>query len=192
MTKIKLCGMMRPQDIVYANEARPDYVGFILTAGFRRSVTKDEACRMKALLDPAIRAVGVFVNDTAENIQAFLQAGIIDLVQLHGCESPAFCKQIPAPVIKYFSPEAFEQTGQYDTDYFLFDSGTGTGKTFNWSEIPKTDTPFFLAGGLNAQNIQSAVKQVSPFAVDLSSAVETNGYKDKEKMINIVRSIRYE
>lgn len=192
MTKIKLCGMMRPQDIVYANEARPDYVGFILTAGFRRSVTKDEACRMKALLDPAIRAVGVFVNDTAENIQTFLQAGIIDLVQLHGCESPAFCKQIPAPVIKYFSPEAFEQTGQYDTDYFLFDSGTGTGKTFNWSEIPKTDTPFFLAGGLNAQNIQSAVKQVSPFAVDLSSAVETNGYKDKEKMINIVRSIRYE
>lgn len=192
MTKIKLCGMMRPQDIVYANEARPDYVGFILTAGFRRSVTKDEACRMKALLDPAIRAVGVFVNDTAENIQAFLQAGIIDLVQLHGCESPAFCKQIPAPVIKYFSPEAFEQTGQYDTDYFLFDSGTGTGKTFDWSEIPKTDTPFFLAGGLNAQNIQSAVKQISPFAVDLSSAVETNGYKDKEKMINIVRSIRYE
>ncbi len=191
MAKIKICGLMRQQDIEYVNELKPDYVGFILSPGFRRSITKECAAALKSKLDKDIKAVGVFVDDTLDNISYFVDNGIIDIVQLHGDESSEYCSMINAPVIKYFKPDNFDRAEKYKTDYFLFDSGTGTGKTFEWSDIPKVQKPFFLAGGLEESNLKNAILSVNPYAVDMSSSVETNGIKDYnkiKKVIDIVRS----
>ena len=190
MAKIKICGLKRQLDMDYVNTLKPDFIGFILTSGFRRSITKETARLLKAKLDKGIKAVGVFVDDDADVINSFVAEGVIDIVQLHGSESADFCKKINAPVIKVFKPEGFAKIKDYEpfVDYFLFDSGTGTGKTFDWRSIPKTEKPFFLAGGLSADNLEQAIDKVKPFAVDLSSSVETDGFKDFEK-IKIVMEI---
>ncbi|MDE6124968.1 MAG: phosphoribosylanthranilate isomerase [Eubacterium sp.] len=192
MSKIKICGLKRPQDIDYVNALKPDFIGFILTSGFGRSITKETAEALKSRLDKGIKAVGVFVNDDAEVINSFVADGIIDMVQLHGSESADFCKEITAPVIKVFKPEAFDKISEYElfADYFLFDSGTGTGRTFDWCSIPKTEKPFFLAGGLSADNLEKAINRVKPFAVDLSSSVETDGFKDFEKIKKVMEIVK--
>ena len=192
MAKLKICGLRRLEDIEYVNELKPDYIGFILTKGFRRSIDRDTAKMLKSHLSKDINAVGVFVNEKKENIDYFLKNGIIDTVQLHGDESNDFCKSIDAPVIKYFSPKSFEKVGEYDVDYFLFDSGTGTGKEFDWSSVPKVEKPFFLAGGINKDNISRAVETVKPYCIDLSSAVETNGVKDYNKIKEITEIMKNE
>ena len=171
MAKLKICGLKRLEDIEYVNELKPDYIGFILTPGFRRSINRKTASLLKKHLDKGINAVGVFVNDSKENIEYFTKNGIIDTVQLHGNETPEFCKGFDVPVIKYFNPQMFDKINDYDTDYFLFDSGTGTGKKFDWSILPKSKKPFFLAGGINKDNIKAAIDEVNPYCIDLSSAV---------------------
>lgn len=190
MAKIKICGLKRPEDIDYVNALKPDYIGFILTDGFKRSITAGTAKKLKAKLDKDIKAVGVFVNDDVDKINKLVSAGVIDLVQLHGDESCEYCSQINAPVIKYFKPGRFDKIKDYDTDYYLFDSGTGTGQSFDWSTIPKTDKPFFLAGGLNADNIPQAIDEVNPYCIDLSSAVETDGIKDYNKIKQVMECIK--
>lgn len=190
MARIKICGLVREIDVDYVNELQPDFVGFILSAGFRRSITEEQAKLLKSRLSPKIKAVGVFVNEDAEYINSFARKGIIDIAQLHGNEEPQVCEQVTAPVIKYFNPKDFGRIKEYNTDYFLFDSGTGTGKGFDWSLIPKTDTPFFLAGGINESNIKKAIRQVNPFCIDLSSAVETDGFKDYNKIKKIMESVK--
>lgn len=185
MAKIKICGLKRPEDIEYVNELKPDYIGFILTDGFKRSITAEQAGLLKSRLDRSIKAVGVFVDDDVQKINELLSDGIIDLVQLHGRETPEYCSKIKSPVIKYFSPDMFDTVNDYDTEYYLFDSGTGTGKTFDWSEIPETNKPFFLAGGINADNIRQAIEEISPYCIDVSSAVETDGVKDYNKIKQI-------
>lgn len=192
MAKIKICGLRREEDIAYVNELLPDYIGFILSPGFRRSIDRELAERLRSRLSPKITAVGVFVNDSAENIDYFVSNKIIDAVQLHGSEPPDFCAGVNAPVIKYFSPADFDKIDGYDTDYFLFDSGTGTGRSFDWSKLPKTDKPFFLAGGIGADNIREAIEKVKPYAIDLSSAVETDGVKDYNKIKEITECVRNE
>ena len=142
-----------------------------------------------------INAVGVYVDDPLYEIETAIRMGAIDIVQLHGSETPEFCSCIDVPVIKMLKTSDFDKVSQYEpyVDYFLFDSGTGTGKTFDWSSIPKTQKPFFLAGGLNKVNLSQAINTVKPFAVDMSSGVETNGSKDYNKIkqiIDIVRSTR--
>ncbi len=194
MTKIKICGLQRIEDVDIVNKYLPDFIGFILTPGFRRSISRETAKKLKNALSPQIKAVGVFVNDDKDNIDSFVQSDIIDMVQLHGSESPEFCAAINAPVIKYFncSGGVCENIGDYNADYLLFDSGTGTGKAFDWENIPKTDLPFFLAGGISADNLSAAVAFAHPFAVDLSSAAETGGYKDEEKIKRIMEIVRNE
>ncbi len=195
MAKIKICGLRREQDIGYVNDLKPDYIGFILSRGFKRSIDIDTADMLKKRLSKGIKAVGVYVDEPLYEIETALRMGTIDMVQLHGSETPEFCSLIDVPVIKMLKPSDFDKISQYEpyVDYFLFDSGTGTGKTFDWSGIPKTQKPFFLAGGLNKENLSQAIDTVKPFAVDLSSGVETNGSKDYNKIkqiIDIVRSTR--
>lgn len=195
MVKIKICGLQRAKDIDIVNRYLPDYAGFILSPGFRRSISRQTAAELKKALSPQIKAVGVFVNDDAENINSFVQSGIIDMVQLHGSESPLFCKKINVPVIKYFNCKSggpHADFNAYNADYLLFDSGTGTGKAFDWQNVPKCDLPFFLAGGLCADNLKAAITAVHPFGVDLSSAAETGGFKDEEKIKRIMEIIRNE
>lgn len=195
--KIKICGMRRPEDIEYANQTLPDYVGFILAKGFRRSITADQARKLKALLDPKIKAVGVFVDDPPDEIIALLEEGVIDMAQLHGQESEEDIVYIKAAsgktVIKTVKAEnRYMVEAWLDTaaDYLLFDSGAGTGKTFDWGMLEDVDRDFFLAGGLKPDNIGEAAGMAHPYAVDLSSGAETDGVKDLEKMRRAVETVR--
>lgn len=194
MAKIKICGLRRQQDIDYVNAVRPDYIGFILTSGFRRSIDFETAKLMKSRLDKSIKAVGVFVDDDTDKINHFAECGIIDIAQLHGSESVDDCKKVKIPVIKAFKPSDFDKIGDYEScaDCFLFDSGTGSGKTFDWDMLPKTDKPFFLAGGLDFGNVKAAIEKINPFAVDVSSSVETNGVKDFDKIKKFTEIMRNE
>ena len=196
--KIKLCGMFRAVDIGYANEVKPDFVGFVLAEGFRRKITKAQAAEFRGALDPEIPAVGVFVDNSREEVISYLREGIIQMAQLHGGETEEDIRYIQTmtekPVMK-----ALKVRNRYDVeawldsaaDYLLFDGGTGSGVTFDWSVLNGIDRKFFLAGGLNAENLLTAVEKVHPFAVDISSGVETDGVKDLEKMREVVRMVRY-
>ena len=195
--RIKICGMRRPEDIAYANQTRPDYVGFIMTPGYRRSVTPRQVRELTSELAPEIQTVGVFVDAPPEEIIALLEEGVIHMAQLHGNESEEDIVYIKAttgkPVIK-----AVKATDRYvveawlDTaaDYLLFDSGTGTGKSFDWSILEDVPRDFFLAGGLDEEGISRAYEMLHPFAVDISSGVETEGVKDLRKMAAAVSAAR--
>ncbi|MCR4925748.1 MAG: phosphoribosylanthranilate isomerase [Clostridiales bacterium] len=189
MAKIKICGMKRSEDIDFANKLNPDFIGFILSDGFKRSIKPSIASELAVKLNSSIKVVGVFVNEPIENTEL----DFIDIIQLHGNESPEYCSKISKPLIKALTAESFERIEEYEpyVDYFLFDSGCGTGKVFDWSLIPKTKKPFFLAGGLSAENLAQAIDKIQPYSIDVSSSVETDGKKDFNKMkdvINIVRS----
>lgn len=192
MAKIKICGLRTPEDVKIVNELKPDFVGFILTNGFRRTITKETAKILQEQIDPSIKIVGVFVNEDIKNVEFFVNNGIIDFVQLHGNEDVEYIKKINAPVIKVLKPESFSEIREYEkvTDYFLFDSGTGTGKTFDWDFIPKTNKPFFLAGGISKDNLKFAIENIKPYGVDMSSSVETDGKKDFNKVKEVIKIVR--
>ncbi|MCL2389205.1 MAG: phosphoribosylanthranilate isomerase [Elusimicrobia bacterium] len=193
MTKIKICGVASLPVINAVNEHMPDYIGFVFVPS-KRQVSAETAKKLKQSLNPAIKAVGVFVNEKIENIQAIYKENIIDMVQLHGDEAENYIaelrKKITAPIIKAVqvgeAPVNFKTTA----DYLLFDGAqAGSGKTFNWGNI-KTAQGAFLAGGINAANALEAIKTLSPYCLDISSGVETNGIKDAEKIKQIIEIIR--
>ena len=202
MTKIKICGLKRSTDIYFANLAKPDYIGFVFSPSKRR-VERCKAAVLKEQLLPEIQAVGVFVNATVSEIIDLVQQKIIDGVQLHGDENQAYIEalreKITCPIIKAVRMQqraSFEEVLHLPVDYFLLDTYVkngygGTGHTFDWKMIPKIQQPFFLAGGLSVKNIEAAILQVKPFCVDISSGVETNGVKDPDKMIEIVKKVRH-
>lgn len=192
MAKIKICGLKRPEDISYVNKLNPDYVGFVLSNGYKRSIDMAQLRKLRDKLNSNIKAVGVFVNEPVDIVNACVKMELIDMVQLHGSEDIEYVKQIKAPVIKALKPSEFNLVKDYQAyvDYFLFDSGTGTGKSFDWSIIPKTDTEFFLAGGIGSNNLREAISTVKPYAVDLSSSIETDGYKDYDKIKEVIEIVR--
>ena len=195
-TKIKICGLKRPQDIEYVNEARPDYCGFIIDfPKSHRSITGEQVKELKGKLDRSIIPVGVFVNAPVERIEELLIQGSISMAQLHGQETEEDIRRIQEdtkkPVIKAFSvktPEDIENAIKSPADYILLDAGNGgTGRTFDWSLLPEITRPFFLAGGLGEENLSEAILRIRPFTVDLSSSVETDGVKDREKILKTVK-----
>ena len=201
-TKIKICGLRRRADILAVNEAKPDYCGFIIEfpSSFR-SVTADEVRELVKELDPEIRPVGVFVNAPMELVRTLLDDGTLALAQLHGQEDESYIRELKTYtdklIIKAFSiktTEDIEKALQSPADYILLDQGGGgTGKTFDWSLIPEIQRPFFLAGGIGASNLGQAIREIHPYAVDLSSSVETEKRKDPMKIrqvVDIVREIR--
>ena len=197
MTKIKLCGMRRPSDVITAKYLGADYVGFVLTDGFRRSVGMGTFCELTGYLTGSnVKKVGVFVNEPLENVLKYY-AEMLDIIQLHGSEDETYIRSlktlIDKPVIKAFtvrSEKDLEAAAASSADWVLLDSGTGTGKAFDHSLIKDFDRPFFLAGGLNAENVAQAIEELHPFAVDASSGIETEGYKDKKKMTAFVEAVR--
>ena len=199
MTKIKICGLRRPEDIAYVNEAKPDFAGFIIDVPkSRRNVPREKVLELTALLSPEILPVGVFVNAPMETILSLVTDGTLKAVQLHGQESQSYLeelkKQVAVPLIRAFSirsPEDLTEAEKSPADFVLLDNGAGgTGETFDWSLLSSFDRPFFLAGGLRLENITEAVSRFHPYALDLSSGVETDGYKDKEKIIAAVAAVR--
>ena len=195
MSRIKICGLRRPEDIAAVNEARPDYCGFIIEfPKSSRNVTGDQVRILIAELDKNIIPVGVFVNAAPERVEELLLDGTIRIAQLHGQEDDDYIRRIQkntgSQVIKAFSVKAaqdIELALKSPADYILLDQGGGgTGQTFDWSLIPEIKRPFFLAGGLGADNLEQAVDTIRPYAVDLSSSVETDGVKDRSKILEAV------
>lgn len=196
MTKIKLCGLSRLCDIEDANEIKPDYIGFVFIPKSKRYVTYEKAAELKSRLSSEIQAVGVFVNEHPQDVAKLLQNGIIDIVQLHGDEDENYITQLrlltDKPIIKAFRIEAandIKKAEQSTADYILLDSGAGTGKVFDWDILKTIGRPYFLAGGLNVHNVADAIKLLRPFAVDVSSGIETDGMKDKTKMAAFVAAV---
>ena len=195
MTKIKFCGLSRPCDIDFANEIMPDYAGFVFFERSRRNVTFEQAERLKKILNPEIKTVGVFVNETPEKILSFSK--ILDLIQLHGTEDEVYIENLrkltSKTIIKAFkinSADDVKKSLKSPADYIMFDSGQGTGKNFDWDLIKNVSRPYFLAGGLDIENVKDAIKSLNPFAVDVSSGIEINGFKDKSKMTAFAAAVR--
>ena len=198
--KIKLCGLSRPVDIDYVNQAKPDYCGFIVNfPKSRRNVTPEQVRALTARLSGDIIPVGVFVDESVETVAGLLEDGTIAVAQLHGHEDEAYLdalrKLTAKPIWQAFqirSAADLERAKSSTANLVLLDSGQGSGVTLDWSILADFPRPFVLAGGLTAENIPAAVQQVKPYAVDLSSGVETEGYKDYEKMLAAVAAVKKE
>ncbi len=198
MTKIKLCGLMQPKDVITACALGADYVGFILSDGFRRTVgpeTFRELVRCHADSKSCAKKVGVFVSAPIAHILRY--AEMLDVIQLHGNEDDAYIAQLKErtgkPVIKAFKitcTDDVQRARQSKADFVLLDSGTGTGKPFDHSLIKDIGRPYFLAGGLAPDNVAEAVGALHPYAVDVSSGTETDGRKDPQKMRAFVEAVR--
>ena len=191
MTKIKFCGMKTLDDIFAANEIFPEYVGFVFAQKSKRYVTPAQAEKFRAALSKKILAVGVFVNEKISTVAELLNNGIIDAAQLHGNEDNAYIKNLRAltvkPIIKAFLIDAVSEESL--ADFILIDSGAGSGKTFDWRQI-NFKREYFLAGGLTPENVGEAIKLLKPFAVDVSSGIETDGRKDFKKMATFAEVVR--
>lgn len=199
MTKIKLCGLSRPCDIEAANRLKPEYIGFVFLPKSKRYVDYEKARELKSLLSPEIKAVGVFVDESPQRAAELLNNGTIDIAQLHGGEDEDYIGLLrnltDKPIIKAFRIQSEDDTlcaEESSADYILLDSGMGTGTVFNWDLIQNIKRPYFLAGGLDCDNVGEAVGRLRPYAVDVSSGIETNGLKDKEKMAAFVAKVRKE
>lgn len=199
MTKIKICGLSRDIDADFVNEAKPDFAGFVIGVPWsRRNIDCDTALKLRKMIDRDISSVGVFIDYPIEGVAKLVNDGAVNIVQLHGEEDSDYISRLrrlipKAEIWKAFvvkSSEDIEKAKQCSADRVLLDSGTGCGKAFDWSIIKGIDREFILAGGLNPQNIPAAIEQVCPWAVDLSSGVETDGVKDKEKISAAVNSVR--
>ena len=199
MTKIKLCGLSRNSDIEAANTLRPDYIGFVFAPKSRRFVPPEEAALLKKDLRPEIQAVGVFVNEVPENVAKLLNEGVIDIAQLHGSEDEAYIQRLrmltDRPLIQAFRINAEDDLRRAEAslaDEILLDAGAGTGTVFDWSLIGNTTRRYFLAGGLCPENAGEAIRILHPYALDVSSGIETDGKKDPKKMAAFVHAVRME
>lgn len=199
--KIKICGLSRIEDIDAVNALQPDMIGFVFAQKSPRYVTPEKARLLKYHLAEGIQAVGVFVDESLESIERLVKSHVIDMIQLHGNESISFMERLKkhcnVPIVKAVSmtkDNCFEELrcwGQSNVDYLLLDSGAGgTGMQFDYGRIEQVEKPFFLAGGLNPENVAEASLQVAPYGVDMSSGVETDGKKDRKKIEEAVRRIR--
>jgi len=205
-TKVKICGLTNLEDARFASGALVHYLGFIF---YEKSPRFIDPAKAGAIINwiEGPECVGVFVNQPLDDVNMTIRQTGIDLVQLHGNESPEYCQMVDKPVIKVFhiSPDTnpellYEHVEKYIdvADYFMFDTKIrdkwgGTGQTFNWNLIKDLtdDIPFFLSGGLTHLNIRNAIETLSPYAVDISSGVEEKpGIKDYEKIELLMEEMR--
>ena len=199
MTKIKFCGLSRPCDIEAANELGADYIGFVFWPGSKRYVSIEQAAELKKRLSGEIKAVGVFVDEAPERVADLLERGVIDIAQLHGKEDESYIERLREltdhPIIravKVKSRDDLERAAGSTADYLLLDAGAGDGAVFDWSVAKGIGRPYFLAGGLAPQNAREAIRALHPYAVDVSSGIETDGRKDREKMAAFADAVRKE
>ncbi len=199
MSKIKFCGLKTLDDIFFANELLPEYVGFVFAPKSKRFIAPAQAKKFRGALSEKILAVGVFVNEKLPIVAELLNASIIDAAQLHGDEDDIYIKNLRGMtkkiIIKAFQIKTAEDITAAEkslADFILADSGAGGGKVFDWSLVKNLSREYFLAGGLTPENVGGAIKILKPFAVDVSSGIETDGKKDFNKMATFAEVVRRE
>ena len=195
--KIKFCGLTRPEDIGFANELMPDYVGFVLWNKSRRSVEAGKAKVLKDMLSPKIKAVGVFVDEDVKEVASLLNDGVIDIAQLHGSEDEKYIEELRSrtynQIIKAFrirSADDIIRANTSSADLILLDAGMGGGASFDWKLVKDVRRPYILAGGLDCSNVEEAVRTLYPYGVDVSSGIETGHVKDHAKMREFAGKVR--
>ncbi|PIQ97423.1 MAG: phosphoribosylanthranilate isomerase [Nitrospinae bacterium CG11_big_fil_rev_8_21_14_0_20_56_8] len=199
--RVKICGMTRLEDAQLAVLRGADAVGFIFFKSSTRHIAPAEAKKIIAQLPPLVQTVGVFVNETADRVNRIADTCRLDAVQLHGEESPAFCRRIRKKVIKAIRVkdlESLHSMEDYNVSAFLLDSYSdkeqgGTGKTFDWNLVHRAKKlgTIIMAGGLTPSNVHQAVRQVRPFGVDVCSGVEKSpGIKDPAKIDAFMTAVR--
>ena len=197
-TKIKICGLSRDIDASYVNAALPDFAGFIISfPKSRRSIAPERAKQFRELIDSRIKTVGVFVNSDLHEAASLANCGAIDVIQLHGSESEEYIsslrRETSAEIWKSFIVKTegdISAAASSSADRVLLDGGMGGGTLFDHSLIKNIGREFILAGGLNCGNIENAVKTLRPWAVDISSGVETDGVKDRSRIVRITAMVR--
>lgn len=204
MVKVKICGIKTLQDVEFVNRQKPDFIGFVFYPLSKRYVSLITARSLKVKLNKKIKSIGVFVNAPPEEIAAAAELGIINMVQLHGDETNAYIAELrkicTLPIIKAVrvrEESDIKKAAFYNCEYFLFDTYStasygGTGRQFDTQLLKgvKINKPYFLAGGLNAGNVRSALKGLKPYAVDVSGGVETGGSKDEIKIKNFIKQVK--
>ena len=200
-TRVKICGITRVEDALSAVHAGADAIGLVFYAASPRCVSIAQAQAIVAAMPPFISVVGLFVNATTTEIKSVLAQVHLDIVQFHGDESPEDCAQINLPYYKAIRVKPDTNLLQYVVDFkaakaLLLDTYSeqaygGTGHVFDWNLIPKNMTkPVILAGGLDANNVAQAIKQVQPYAVDVSGGVEySKGVKDKDRIAAFMQAV---
>ncbi|MFE4811085.1 N-(5'-phosphoribosyl)anthranilate isomerase [Peribacillus simplex] len=196
---VKICGIKTLAAAQTAVSSGADFIGFIFAESSRK-VEPEIVGEFGANLAGQVKKVGVFANQTEQEVIKSAEIAGLDYIQLHGNESASFARRMPLPVIKAFavnSEKDLENIHEYPADYLLVDlpkSSSGKGMTLDWDMIRKADLPLgkvILAGGLTPENVGKAIKAVSPFAVDVASGVETNGLKDAVKINAFINEAKY-
>lgn len=185
MIKIKICGLKREEDIEIVNKYKPNYIGFIFAFNKKRTIDIAKAKKLYSLLDRDILAVGVFLNQDIDYIKEALP--YIDLIQLHGNEDEKYIEELKKitskPIIKAYNDYVL-------SDFVLLDNTLpGSGIKADWEDLDKYNNPVFLAGGINISNIDEALS-LNPYCIDVSTGVETDGYKDESKIKELIEKVR--
>ena len=198
-----MCGLRRPDDIIYANECLPDYIGFVF-AESRRKVSGREAKKLGEQLDPSIKKVGVFVNEPLRSLISISEEAGLDIIQLHGDEGEEYIKEVKHETgkelwkaVRVRMVKDIQEAQRLPADKLLLDSFSeesygGTGKVMDFAVLDQADIrkPYFIAGGLTVENLPEILKKAEPYGIDISSGIETEGVKDREKMLKVIQCVR--
>jgi len=197
-TELKICGLSRLEDIVAVNRHGADFAGFVFYEKSKRYVDPYKANELIELLRADIKPVGVFMDEPIDSVVRIARITGVELVQLHGHESEEYVEYIKRtldrPVIKAYKASeegALERAANSNADYVMIDSGAGSGKKFDWNILKDFNRDYFLAGGLDPESVGEAISLLEPFAVDVSSGVETDGIKDEEKIAKFIKAVKY-
>ena len=196
-TELKICGLSRLEDVIAVNRFGADYAGFVFFKKSKRYIDPYKAGELIELLRSDIKSVGVFLDEPLDSVISAARISGVEMIQLHGHESEEYVEYVKRtlerPVIKAFKADeegALERALNTSADYILIDSGAGTGKKFDWSILKDFGRDYFLAGGLDPESVGEAISKLEPFAVDVSSGVETDGVKDAEKIKKFINAVK--
>lgn len=193
MTKVKICGLSTKEAVKTAVSAGADYIGFVF-APSKRQVTLEQAAELAKLIPSHIQKVGVFVSPSQSELLEAIEKVGLDLVQVHGRVADDLFENLTCGSIQAVQVDGNGHVPNSQADYLLFDAPVaGSGQTFDWGLLDTKDLsqPFFIAGGLNVDNVEEAIQHFTPFAVDVSSGVETDGQKDHEKIRRFIERVKH-
>jgi len=203
LTRVKICGLTRKEDVVAAVQAGADAIGFVFAPHSKRLVNPAAAAQLARLVPAFVARVGLFLDQEAESVARVLDSVPLSLLQFHGAEDGAYCRQFGLPYIKALGAENGLDLARSEVEFeeaagLLLDSHEpgglgGTGRVFDWGQVGTSRLPLILAGGLTVANVAAAVRQVRPWAVDVSSGVEDSpGIKNAEAMQKFIREVKRE